>query len=292
VALAGNYAYVAGNHNWGLRVIDITNPYAPAYMGFCNNPGEAWDVAVAGNYAYLADYWADLRVIDITNPVAPSEIGFYNTPGLSRGVAVAGNYVYLADGSSGLRVIDITNPASPTEVGFINDRILPVELLSFSATPLNFGIRLHWTTASETDNNHFEIERDGTIIGRVEADNLATGSNYSWSESNLINGREYTYSLISVSESGEREVIGTASATPTVNTAEIKEYALHQNYPNPFNPETNITFDLVESGEVMLTVYNSTGQTVATLVNGELSAGRHQVRSTRQRCRRGCISAV
>jgi hypothetical protein len=57
----------------------------------------------------------------------------------------------------------------------------------------------------------------------------------------------------------------------------VTEYALHQNYPNPFNPATQIVFDLVDAGEANLTVYNSLGQTVTTLVNGSMNAGRHTV---------------
>jgi hypothetical protein len=93
----------------------------------------------------------------------------------------------------------------------------------------------------------------------------------------LVNGREYTYTLLAVNIHGVSEVIGTVNATPTAAAATITEYALHQNYPNPFNPETSISFDIVEAGVVSLTVYNATGQTIATLVNGSLASGRHSV---------------
>ncbi len=48
------------------------------------------------------------------------------------------------------------------------------------------------------------------------------------------------------------------------------------NYPNPFNPETTIAFNLPESGNVRLDIYNICGQKVTTLINKELSAGNHQ----------------
>ena len=82
---------------------------------------------------------------------------------------------------------------------------------------------------------------------------------------------------VSVAFDGTREELASAFATPIAGAATVAEYALHQNYPNPFNPETTIAFDLVEASEVMLTVFNSLGQEVASLTDGTLSQGRHTV---------------
>jgi hypothetical protein len=54
------------------------------------------------------------------------------------------------------------------------------------------------------------------------------------------------------------------------------EFKLYQNFPNPFNPVTQIQFDLPRIEKVELKVYNVLGQLVETLIDCQMSAGRHQ----------------
>lgn len=56
-----------------------------------------------------------------------------------------------------------------------------------------------------------------------------------------------------------------------------ENFALHQAYPNPFNPATTIAFDLPEASHVKLTIYDLQGRLVTELVNGQRSAGVHEV---------------
>jgi len=61
------------------------------------------------------------------------------------------------------------------------------------------------------------------------------------------------------------------------STTLARKFTLGQNYPNPFNPTTRINFSVQNSGVVTLKIYNVLGKEVATLVNGNLPAGEHQV---------------
>ena len=117
VAIQGSYAYAGVGPR--LVILNITNPALPTLVGqTAPLPGMVYDVAVAGSYAYVADWDGGLRIINVANPAVPYEAGFYDTPGYAYGVAVAGSYAYVADWDGGLRVINVDNPASPFEAGF------------------------------------------------------------------------------------------------------------------------------------------------------------------------------
>jgi hypothetical protein len=110
VTVAGNYAYVGSD---GLRVIDVSDPANPIEVGYFGI-GRS-DVAVQGDYAYVADEYYGLWVVDVSDPTNPTEVGYCNTPAVD--VVVDGDYAYVAGWSSGLRVVDVSNPAYPIEVG-------------------------------------------------------------------------------------------------------------------------------------------------------------------------------
>ncbi|NIA30696.1 MAG: T9SS type A sorting domain-containing protein [Actinobacteria bacterium] len=57
----------------------------------------------------------------------------------------------------------------------------------------------------------------------------------------------------------------------------LENYELYQNYPNPFNNSTLIRFNLPQRSKVSIRIIDVNGRTVATLVNGMMSKGSHQI---------------
>jgi hypothetical protein len=71
----------------------------------------------------------------------------------------------------------------------------------------------------------------------------------------------------------------TVTAIEEFHTSTVlpSDYELAQNFPNPFNPSTSIEFSMPQAGKVTLSIYNTLGQKVATLVDGFRTAGSYKV---------------
>ncbi len=62
-----------------------------------------------------------------------------------------------------------------------------------------------------------------------------------------------------------------------VNNIVPEKYNLEQNYPNPFNPTTNIKFSIPQNSNVKLSIYNTSGQEVAEILNDRRDAGTYEI---------------
>ncbi len=117
LAVNGNLVYVAAGEG-GLRIIDVSDPANPTEIGFLVTSGWGADVAVNGNYAYVAG--EGLRIIDVSDPANPVEVGSLHTGRFFGGVATKGGVAYVSEENEGLRIIDVSDPANPSELGFFD----------------------------------------------------------------------------------------------------------------------------------------------------------------------------
>lgn len=99
-----------------------------------------------------------------------------------------------------------------------------------------------------------------------------TGNSWSDLETTVVGEEEVT----ALSSQLGSFILATSGGAPGLP----KRYLLAQNFPNPFNPATTIVFDVPEGAgtvRVRLDVFDLRGRHVKTLVDGEESAGRHEV---------------
>ena len=156
--------------------------------------------------------------------------------------------------------------------------IIPVELTSFTATVLNNGVTLSWSTATELNNIGFDIERRSADsksfekVGFVKGQGTTTNvSSYTFVDKDVA-GKLF-YRLKQVDQNGSFDF----SKTIEVDATKLIKFELSQNYPNPFNPTTTITYSIPQNSLVSLKVYNVLGSEVAELVNGQVDTGVHKV---------------
>lgn len=159
--------------------------------------------------------------------------------------------------------------------------IVPVELTSFAANVSNQQITLSWITATELNNNGFEIERK--LDGEWQKISFIKGNGTTTEESKYIYNDQFKYQSYQGTVQYRLKQIdfdGTYTYSKAISV-EVdftpKEYTLYQNYPNPFNPSTTIKFALPFDSKVRIVVYNILGEQVDLILDQVKETGYHNV---------------
>ena len=160
---------------------------------------------------------------------------------------------------------------------FIDPTIIPVELTSFTAASETGKVRLTWSTATETNNFGFQIERSDESkhfeqIGFVHGSGTTTESQeYTFVDKTAEIGTYY-YRLKQIDFGGQYEY----SEVVEVEIV-LTESVLFQNYPNPFNPSTTIKYQIPKLNFVTLKIYDVLGNEITTLVNEKKPIGNYEI---------------
>ena len=138
----GTYAAVTGYLDYGVQILDVTDPYGITAAGSIADDAAlelagAWDVATftsgGGTYAAVTAYFGDgVQILNVTDPsdiTATDSIGDTETRELSGAYGIAtftsGSRTYAAVTAlwddDGVQILDVTNPSDITAAGSIGD---------------------------------------------------------------------------------------------------------------------------------------------------------------------------
>jgi hypothetical protein len=167
-------------------------------------------------------------------------------------------------GGSG-NIVDFgTQPTSPN-VTHCAIAPLPVVLISFNAIPTSNGVVLKWATASELNNNFFEVLRstngvDYTVIGNVEGHGTTNALHrYTYTDKTPVSGIVY-YQLRQVDFNGTSEKSPVVSVKGTINAATTISL-----YPNPVgNSVLNVQFSQEYNSVAHINIMSASGHMVYT----------------------------
>ncbi len=145
---------------------------------------------------------------------------------------------------------------------------LPVELIDFSADCKENAVIIHWTTASETNNDFFTLEKsfDGKTFSPVST-LKGSGTTTEVREYQLTDetsNQTVYYRLKQTDFDGE----SATSDIILINCTSKGKYVVIGIYPNPTHASVAVDMNLSESGMVTMSLYNSIGQVV---MNQEVS---------------------
>jgi len=161
-----------------------------------------------------------------------------------------------------------------------NFSVVPVEFTSFTANVSGNDVVLNWSTATETNNQGFEVEKlsgnNWVKIGFIAGHGTTTEiQRYSYTD-NIITAGKFSYRLKQIDYNGSFEY----SDVVEVEVLTADNYILSQNYPNPFNPATKISFAVPVSGLTTVKVVDVLGNEVAVLLNEVIQAGSYDLNFT------------
>ncbi|MBE0712533.1 MAG: hypothetical protein IH583_09120, partial [Candidatus Aminicenantes bacterium] len=180
----GNYAYVSDYH-YGLRIIDISNPTAPALVGSLPMPDcRTRLVRAFGSMVYVTRHThvtrpygiGGLSIVDASDPTNPVERIFLQN--LSVGdlaIDKTGQYLFVYT-NSGLKIYDVSNPVAPFEAA------------SFGGSYTAAGIRIVGDRAYLIDGNQNRV----FVLDIANPLSPAEISNYYFQQSLNLGGRPAT----------------------------------------------------------------------------------------------------
>ncbi|MCK4396871.1 T9SS type A sorting domain-containing protein [candidate division WOR-3 bacterium] len=222
-----------------LLIVNVSDPFNPVAVGSLSvNGGGAYDVWVAGNYAFVTkkDYLGGhgkVNMIDISDPMTPTFVKQVSMNATPYGLFVVNDKVYVA----------------------ADDWWAPPRKKGEGRADIEGGIRVvHW---EEPDSMNLLVSFD--TPGRCRDIFVVDSFIYIADRDSFM---IYKYVSTGIAENKKK--------SPETTSSFIT-------YPNPFSKQTQISFSISSNSFASLEIYDERGRRVRDLAGGYLVPGKYKV---------------
>ena len=249
VAIKGNYVFTGSGNN--VVVVDISplpasNATVVATKTLTNSP---FDMAIQGDYLYVAANTSGLAILDISDPTNPGDPVYLSTLGQMYGVVVEGDYCYM-QARNGLTVVDVSDRANPvkgetasltisTGIAFRNNHVYLTYFTNID--PRETGLAIY--DVSDPDSIGTPVIVNTTYAQNNYCDDVYLDGDYAYIAHGLGG--------VAVIDVSDPTSPGAAQMIPTVNEAETVLKYRNTIYVGTYNRGYNIIdiTDLENPGE-------------------------------------------
>ncbi len=249
------------NANSGQTIDITTNPQYGEMTAITTNG--SWTITSSGSNTatVVLGIQSHMDVQDL----ADVRVAIYDGPTANEWVNLGGTTSGTT--SNGTVTSQTTASFSSKEfsLGGVGGSALPVELVYFTGEEVHDHIRLEWQTATEINNDHFNVEKslDGLLFGEIgsvpgsgSTDDLV---NYTFNDFNPSNGINY-YRLVQYDYDGQFEIHKTIAVSFNRAATQIS-YAVFPNPASVWNLNLSLR-NVIEKNPITLTIVDLSGRIV------------------------------
>lgn len=246
---SNNTLFVLANNGSG-----VTQIFTGLPNGASTTLTKKWDLVDASNVAFTGT--VNGAAFDVLGAMYISTAAglYYINPATINGPA---GTVQCTQTWAGTGLQDLASNFFPNTI------LLPVKLDAFTVTRSGTDAQVKWTTVSEINCSHFEVERsyDGvnfTLAGVKQATgNSASDISYDYTDPITVSSGNIYYRLRSVDIDGKATYSKIVSLR--LNNGPVKSLIT---YPNPFTSSLKLEMNAEQAETVKLRITNATGQVV------------------------------